>query len=285
MLDDTTIRIAVVVSGIAAALFFWRVLSYRQPIVDLRTFLTNRNFALGSFYTFVVGTGCTARPISCRCFLRKCAASARCKSARRSSSPGSRKWRCRRSAPMSPRHLRSADHAGDRPGCLAFSMYLTATLTNQSGFVELFVAAGGARFALMFCYPAGQSDRAQHGPARQAQECRRSLQPDARTRGRAPRWRRFGTIMNNRLHVHWNRLIEDINPARSAVQQFLEAQTNRFDSSDTRCDPARAAPSCSANLGAARSPCPDLQRFADADRLRVRRSHDADAAGAPPALA
>jgi DHA2 family multidrug resistance protein len=40
----------------------------------------------------------------------------------------------------------------------------------------------------------------------------------------------IGTIMNNRLHFHWNRLIEDINPARSAVQQFMEAQAGRLDS-------------------------------------------------------
>jgi hypothetical protein len=31
-------------------------LTYHQPIVDLRAF-TNRNFTLGAFYTFVVGTG------------------------------------------------------------------------------------------------------------------------------------------------------------------------------------------------------------------------------------
>src|SRR5580700_1487436 len=54
--SDNTILAAVVVSGIASVLFFWRVLTYHQPIVDLRAF-TNRNFALGSFYTFVVGTG------------------------------------------------------------------------------------------------------------------------------------------------------------------------------------------------------------------------------------
>jgi MFS transporter, DHA2 family, multidrug resistance protein len=53
---DDTIFTAAVVSAIAAGLFFWRVLSYRQPIVDLRAFM-NRNFALGSFYTFVIGTG------------------------------------------------------------------------------------------------------------------------------------------------------------------------------------------------------------------------------------
>jgi DHA2 family multidrug resistance protein len=39
----------------------------------------------------------------------------------------------------------------------------------------------------------------------------------------------IGTIMNNRLHFHWNRLIENINPARPAVQHFLEMQTDRFD--------------------------------------------------------
>src|SRR5215469_16704889 len=47
-LADNTIRAAVVVSSVASALFFWRVLTYHQPIVDLRAF-TNRNFAVGSF--------------------------------------------------------------------------------------------------------------------------------------------------------------------------------------------------------------------------------------------
>src|SRR5207302_1934519 len=55
-LADNTIVAAVLMSSIASVLFFWRVLTYRQPIVDVRAFL-NRNFALGSFYTFVVGTG------------------------------------------------------------------------------------------------------------------------------------------------------------------------------------------------------------------------------------
>ena len=32
-----------------------------------------------------------------------------------------------------------------------------------------------------------------------------------------------------RCHFHWNRLIEDINPARPAVQHFLDMQTSRLD--------------------------------------------------------
>jgi DHA2 family multidrug resistance protein len=53
--------------------------------------------------------------------------------------------------------------------------------------------------------------------------------------------------MNNRLHFHWNRLIEDINPARAAVQQFLEAQTNRLDSLIPG-DPSHAALKLLGNL-------------------------------------
>jgi MFS transporter, DHA2 family, multidrug resistance protein len=54
--DDASIRVSVIVSVLGGGLFFWRVLSYRQPIVDLRTFL-NRNFALGTFFTFTMGVG------------------------------------------------------------------------------------------------------------------------------------------------------------------------------------------------------------------------------------
>ena len=39
----------------------------------------------------------------------------------------------------------------------------------------------------------------------------------------------IGTVMNTRLHFHWNRLIEDINLARPEVQHFLDMRTNHFD--------------------------------------------------------
>ena len=54
--DDASIRNAGAVAAVAGVLFFWRVLSYRNPIVDLRAF-KDRNFAVGSFYSFMVGIG------------------------------------------------------------------------------------------------------------------------------------------------------------------------------------------------------------------------------------
>lgn len=53
--DDTVLLMAWV-SGLSAIVFFARVLTARQPIVDLRAF-SDRNFGLGSLFSFVLGIG------------------------------------------------------------------------------------------------------------------------------------------------------------------------------------------------------------------------------------
>jgi DHA2 family multidrug resistance protein len=53
--DDTILALAWV-SAISAVAFFARVLTARQPIVDIRSY-SNRNFALGSVFSFVLGIG------------------------------------------------------------------------------------------------------------------------------------------------------------------------------------------------------------------------------------
>jgi len=54
--DDDTIFTVAIVSAISAVFFFIRVLTARAPIVDLRAF-ANRNFAVGSLFSFVLGIG------------------------------------------------------------------------------------------------------------------------------------------------------------------------------------------------------------------------------------
>ncbi len=53
-LEDDTVRPLFFVAIIAGALFFWRSLTHKEPIVDLRVF-RNRNFAAGAVVAFVVG--------------------------------------------------------------------------------------------------------------------------------------------------------------------------------------------------------------------------------------
>jgi len=54
--DDTTISVFALISAISAAVFFTRALTARAPVVDLHPF-ADRNFALGSLFSFVLGIG------------------------------------------------------------------------------------------------------------------------------------------------------------------------------------------------------------------------------------
>jgi DHA2 family multidrug resistance protein len=54
--DDPTIAFLTVVAAVSGVAFLARVLTAQAPIVDLRTY-ANRNFALGSLFSFVLGIG------------------------------------------------------------------------------------------------------------------------------------------------------------------------------------------------------------------------------------
>ena len=53
---DDTILATAWIAGIAGVGFVWRTLTYANPVVDLRA-LKERNFALGSFFSFITGIG------------------------------------------------------------------------------------------------------------------------------------------------------------------------------------------------------------------------------------
>jgi MFS transporter, DHA2 family, multidrug resistance protein len=237
-LSDDTILAAVVASSVAAAFFFWRVLTYRQPIVDLRAF-TNRNFTLGSFYTFVVGSGMYSTTYLIPLFLAQVR--------------GFSAWQIGMTvvvaglaqmalSPISTQVARRIDlriMLGIGLLLFAVSMYLTASLTNQSGFTELLIPQALRGFALMFCYlPANLIALGTVPPDKLKNAA--GLYNLTRDLGGAMALAALGTVMNDRLHFHWNRLIENINPARSAVQQFLESQSSHFEGLITG-DASRAA--------------------------------------------
>ena len=54
--DDTILTLWPSCPRLSAVVFFARVLTAREPIVDLRAF-ANRNFAVGSLFSFVLGIG------------------------------------------------------------------------------------------------------------------------------------------------------------------------------------------------------------------------------------
>ncbi|MBR1218402.1 DHA2 family efflux MFS transporter permease subunit [Bradyrhizobium sp. U87765 SZCCT0131] len=55
-LDDDAVATCAVICAVSAIIFFYRVLTAREPIVDIRSF-KNRNFAFGSMFSFCIGIG------------------------------------------------------------------------------------------------------------------------------------------------------------------------------------------------------------------------------------
>jgi MFS transporter, DHA2 family, multidrug resistance protein len=244
-LSDHTILAAVVVSTLASAFFFWRVLTYHQPIVDLRAF-TNRNFALGSFYTFVVGTGMYGTTYLIPLFLAQVRGFSSLQIGETVVVTGLAQLAM---SPISPLLARKMDlrlMLSIGIGLFAVAMFLTARLTNQAGFVELFLPQVLRGMALMMCYIPANLIALSSVPQDKLKNSA-GLYNLTRDLGGAIALATIGTLMNDRLHFHWNRLIEDINPARPVVQHFLDTQTGRFDTL-VPGDAARAAVKLLANL-------------------------------------
>jgi MFS transporter, DHA2 family, multidrug resistance protein len=226
-LDDDTIRAAVAVSTVGGGLFFWRVLTYRQPIVDLRAYL-NRNFAFGSFFTFVVGIGMYGTTYLVPLFLAQVRGYNALQIGLTIIVTGLVTMVMSPLSTLIARRLDLRLMLAIGFGLFAFSMYLTATLTNQTGFWELFVPQVVRGLGLICCYlPANMIALGTLPQDKMTNAA--GLYNLTRDLGGAIGLATIVTIMNERLHFHWNRLIEDINPARASVQQFLDLQINRFD--------------------------------------------------------
>src|SRR5437763_6818534 len=227
-LDDYTIRAAVAVSTVGGSLFFWRALTYRQPIVDLRAYL-NRNFAFGSFFTFVVGIGMYGTTYLVPLFLAQVRGYNALQIGLTIIVTGLVTMVMSPLSTFIARRLDLRLMLAIGFALFAFSMYLTATLTNQTGFWELFVPQVVRGLGLICCYlPANMIAMGKLPQAKMTNAA--GLYNLTRDLGGAIGLATIVPLLNERLHFHWNRLIENINPARAEVQRFLELQANRLDS-------------------------------------------------------
>ncbi len=236
--QDDTIFAASVISAISAVLFFWRVFSYRQPIVDLRAF-ANRNFALGSLYTFVIGTGLYGATYVVPLFLAEARGYSSLQIGETVVVTGAVQLLVSPLSTIMARKLDLRIMLAMGMALFVAAVYLNAFMTDQTGFAELFVPQAVRGVALMFCFlPANLIALGTLPPDKLKNAA--GLYNLMRNLGGAISIAAIGTVLNNRLWFHWNRLIEDVNPARPAVQHFLDAQTSRLGTL-VPGDPSRAA--------------------------------------------
>jgi DHA2 family multidrug resistance protein len=223
---DNTILGAAIISAVSAGLFFWRTLTYRQPIVDLHAYRV-RNFALGSLFTFVVGIGLYGGTYVIPLFLAQVRGFSSLQIGMTVLVTGLAQVAVSPFSTILARKLDLRVMLAIGLGMFAVAMYLTAGLTNQASFNELLIPQILRGVALMFCFlPANLIALGSLPP--ELLKGAAGLYNLMRNLGGAIGLALLGTVMNDRLHFHWNRLIEAINPARPAVQHFLDTQTTRL---------------------------------------------------------
>jgi len=225
--SDDTILTAAVVSVTAAVLFFWRVLTYHQPIVDLRAFRI-RNFAMGSMYSFVVGIGLYCGTYVIPLFLAQVRGYSSLQIGLTVVVTGLTQICISPFTTIVARNIDLRLMLAIGMGLFMAAMWLNAGLTNEASFWELLLPQIVRGCALMFCFLPANLISLSSLPA-DVLKVSAGLYNLMRNLGGAIGLAALGTVMNLRLHFHWNRLIESVNPARPAVQHFLDAESNRFD--------------------------------------------------------
>jgi DHA2 family multidrug resistance protein len=238
-LQDETVAFFAAVSAAAAVGFFWRAFTAPQPIVELRAY-ADRNFAIGSLFAFILGIGLYGSVYLVPLFLGRVRGYNSLQIGTTVVVAGLFMMVLSPFSPQIARRLDLRVMLGIGLALFAVAMYLTAnSLSNQAGFRELFWPQALRGIALMFCYlPANMLALGTVPPDKLKNAA--GLYNLTRDLGGALGLATIGTVMNDRLHFHWSRLIEDINPARPVVQQFLETQTERFEMLISG-DPAQAA--------------------------------------------
>ncbi|MGO8921085.1 MAG: DHA2 family efflux MFS transporter permease subunit [Stellaceae bacterium] len=223
--EDDSIRAFSLVSAVGAALFFWRVLAYRQPIVDLRAFL-NRNFTVGCLYGFVLGVGLYGSIFLLPLFLARVRGLNSLQIGLIMMVTGVAQFL---SAPLAAILSRRLDmRVMLALGFVLFGVgvYLNTFLTNQSGYWELFVPQVVRGSSLMLCFMPINTLALGTLPQEVLKNAS-GLYNLMRNLGGAIGLAGFNTLLIERFVLHAERLSEHVTLARPDVQAFLDQLSSR----------------------------------------------------------
>ncbi|MGH6943571.1 MAG: DHA2 family efflux MFS transporter permease subunit, partial [Geminicoccaceae bacterium] len=219
-LDDRAIATFTVVTGVSSLAFFWRVLTYARPIVELRAF-ADRNFALGCLYSFVLGIGLYGSIYLIPLFLARVRGLNSLQIGLIMIVTGAFQFLA---APVAGGISRKLDHRLMLTiglSLFALGLYLNTFLTAESDFWELFWPQALRGFALMFCFiPINTLALATLPPEKLNNAS--GLYNLMRNLGGAIGLAALNTVLINRLDLHFARLAEHVNLARPIVQDRLD---------------------------------------------------------------
>jgi DHA2 family multidrug resistance protein len=218
--DDRTIFTFAVVAAIAGVFFIWRVLSYRQPIVDIRAF-ANRNFLIGCTFSFIIGIGLYGSTYLMPLFLGRVRDYTALDIGLVMFVTGCFQFM---SAPIAGRLAGILDPRlmlAFGLGMFGLGTHLQSLMTSEWGFWEFFVPQACRGFALMFLFiPVNAAALGTLPPERIKNAS--GLYNLMRNLGGAIGLAAINTVLTERMSLHWTRLVENMPAGDPVVQNFLE---------------------------------------------------------------
>ncbi len=178
--SDPTIAWTAVASTVAAALFFYRMLTRRDPLVELRAF-ANANFAFGSIFSFVLGLGLYGSVYLLPLFLGRVRGYDSLQIGETMFVTGAAMFL---SAPIAGLLMRVMDlrlMLAIGLGMFGAGLWWMAHLTVELRVLGVVLAAGTARCVNDVRHAAGQPDSTRPPAAGVGEECIGAVQPDAQS--------------------------------------------------------------------------------------------------------
>jgi DHA2 family multidrug resistance protein len=225
--EDQTIAAFAVVAGIGALLFFWRMFTYDRPIVWLRAF-HDRNFAIGSLYSFVIGIGLYGSVYLLPLFLGRVRGWNSLEIGLLMIVTGASQFA---SAPIAGALSRKMELRVML--ALGFSMFglgafLQSFQTAEWGFWQFFLPQMVRGFSLMFCFiPINTLALGTLPPAELKNAS--GLYNLMRNLGGAIGLASINTVLIDRFAMHEQRLADHITGTRPVVQGFLDNLSARYE--------------------------------------------------------
>lgn len=222
-----SIQVCAAISAVSAILFVWRVLTYAEPIVDLRAF-ADRNFALGCLFSFVIGIGLYGSVYMIPLFLAEVRGYKPMEIGVIMFVAGAFQFI---SSPVAGRLSRIFDPRLVLTfGLALFSsgVYLQHFLTSEWSYWEFFLPQALRGFALMFLFmPVNMAALGTLPKARLKNAS--ALYNLMRNLGGAIGLAGINFMITERVNLHWARLVDNMTSANQNAVTFLDQIGHEID--------------------------------------------------------
>ncbi len=217
---DDTIRTTAWIAGLSGIAFIWRSLTYSHPLVDLRA-LKSRNFALGSFFSFITGIGIFATIYLTPVFLGRVRGFSASQIGLAVFSTGLFQVSSIPVYTMVARRIDMRWLLMFGLALFALSMWNFTPITHDWGWRELLLPQALRGFAQQFAVAATVT-LTLGGLAPERLKLASGLFNLMRNLGGAIGIAACGTILNDRTNLHFLRLAEHLNTANAAMAGLLQ---------------------------------------------------------------